>query len=155
MKLGHTHIKVRNLDRSVQFYCTFLDLIVTERIGSNFVFLTSGEPAKNNYALHHEIALQRVPTSASTPERFSTGLFHIAFEVPTRKTFAAALLRLRNAQIPVSLVDHRISWAMYFADPDDNGLEIYWDTRFEVDGTMLWNGQDRPLTEEQIFSHRS
>ena len=150
MKIGHAHIKVRDLERAVEFYCEFLDLKVTESIGEHFVFLTSaGDGAQ--LPMHHEIALQRVPASAPVPGRFAVGLFHVAFEVPSKAAFAHSVNRLQDAGIPMAAVDHRISWAVYFSDPDGNGLEIYWDTRKEPSGSMLWERNDRALTTEQIF----
>ena len=142
MKIGHTHLKVRDLDRSVDFYQRILGLRVTERMGDHFVFMTAGD-------MHHEIALQSVGAGAVSPPPGSTGLFHVAFEVPDRQAFARAYETVRSAG-PVAAVDHRISWAMYFSDPDGNGLEIYVDTRDAADGARLWDGWDRPLPEAKI-----
>lgn len=138
MHIGHAHLKVRDLDGAVRFYERFLGMTVREEIPGHFVFLSGGE-------LHHEIALQRVPAAARNPGRFDVGLFHVAFEVDSRADFVRAYDRLVDAGIPVALVDHRISWAMYFSDPDGNGLEIYWDTRDQPGGVAIWEGRDRPL----------
>jgi catechol 2,3-dioxygenase len=78
------------------------------------------------------------------------GLFHVAFEVDDRAGFVEAYDRLVDAGIPVAIVDHRISWAMYFSDPDGNGLEIYWDTRDQPGGVAIWEGRDRPLDLERM-----
>lgn len=142
-KIGHAHLKVRDLDRAVAFYEWFLRFTVTERVGDQYVFLTGG-------AMHHELALQRVRPDAPTPPAHGTGLYHVAFEVPSQHDFAEAYVALNDAQVEVAAVDHRISWAMYFDDPDGNGLEIYWDTRGEPGGTALWHGDNRPLTAETI-----
>lgn len=144
-KLGHAHLKVRDLVRSVAFYTRFLELHVTEQVGNHYVFLTGG-------SVHHEIALQRVGEGALSPPAHATGLYHVAFEVPDKRSFALAYTALIEAGISVAAVDHYISWAMYFDDPDGNGLEIYWDTRHEPTGRALWAGENAPLDEATIAS---
>lgn len=143
--IGHAHLKVRDLDRSVAFYTRFLNLRETERVGNQYAFLTGG-------ALHHEIALQHVGAAAPSPPERGTGLYHVAFEVPSAREFAAAYQALTGAGVPVAPVDHLISWAMYFDDPDGNGLEIYWDTRDRPEGATLWRGVNRPLEPEMILA---
>ena len=144
-RIGHAHLKVKDLDRAAAFYERFLGLRVRERAADRYVFMSGGE-------LHHEIALQKVGADAPVPARYSVGLFHVAFEVPDKRAFAEAYLRLRGDGVPVAAVDHRISWAMYFKDPDGNGLEIYCDTRSEPDGVALWEGEDRPLNEDRLLA---
>jgi catechol 2,3-dioxygenase len=145
MKIGHIHLKVRDLGRSARFYQEFLDMKERERIGNHFVFLSGTD-------VHHEVALQEVGEDAKSPGRYDVGLFHTAFEVPDRKALALAYKKLKGNDIPVLVVDHRISWAIYFFDPDGNGLEIYWDARYQKDGALLWEGRDRPLSEEKLLS---
>ena len=137
-KIGHGHLKVRNLERAVAFYTQFLGLAVTEQVGAHYAFLSSGP-------LHHDLALQEVgPDAPEAPAR-GVGLYHLAFEVPDKAAFREAYDRLISAGVPVSTVDHLISWAMYFKDPDGNGLEIYCDTRHEPTGRLLWHGENRPI----------
>lgn len=143
-KIGHAHLKVRDLDRALDFYTRFFDLKLIERVDDHYAFLSGGE-------FHHEIALQALGPNAAPPLPDQVGLYHIAFEVPDRRAFALAYKALTQAGIPVGPVDHRISWAMYFNDPDGNGLEIYWDTRREAQGRPLWEGQSRPLSAEDIL----
>src|SRR6266446_107463 len=144
-KIGHAHLKVRDLQRSVDFYTRFLGLHVTEQVDNAYVFLTGG-------AFHHEVALQNVGSNVPHPPAHGTGLYHVAFEVPDKRSFVAAYRTLTAAGIPVATVDHYISWAMYFDDPDGNGLEIYWDTRDEPGGRQLWRGENAPLPEETILA---
>ncbi len=144
-KIGHAHLKVRDLDTAIRFYTTHFSLHVTERVGNAYAFLTGG-------SFHHEIALQDVGPNAPTPSARSTGLYHVAFEVPDKRSFAEAYQKLSEAGIAVAPVDHYISWAMYFDDPDGNGLEIYWDTRNEVGGRPLWHGDNAPLSDETILA---
>ena len=141
--LGHAHLRVRDLDRAVEFYTRFLKLELIERLGGQFAFL-SGSGA------HHDLALQALGAAAPKPPRFATGLQHVAFEVADHGAFAAAFHELDGAGVPVAAVDHGISWAMYFADPDGNGLEIYWDTRRESHGACSWAGRAEPLTVDRI-----
>jgi catechol 2,3-dioxygenase len=70
----------------------------------------------------------------------------------TRRAFAQAYQALTKAGVAVGAVDHRISWALYFNDPDGNGLEIYWDTRHLATGASLWHGENLPLSDETIFA---
>jgi catechol 2,3-dioxygenase len=143
--IGHAHLKVRDLDRSIAFYTRFLALHEVERVADHYAFLTSG-------AMHHEIALQQMAPDAPAPPAHGTGLYHVAFEVHDRRGFAAAYRALTEAGVPVATVDHGISWAMYFDDPDGNGLEIYWDTRGEPGGRPLWRGDTTPLLEDMILA---
>ena len=143
--LGHVHLKVRDLRRAIEFYTYYFDLAVVEQIGSQFVFLTGDDR-------HHELALQAVGHQAPAQHPYGVGLYHLAFEVPDKHTFAVAYKALRDDGIQVTAVDHVISWAMYFHDPDGNGLEIYCDTRDEPEGARYWTGENRPLDEEQILA---
>ncbi|MDX1672346.1 MAG: VOC family protein [Balneolaceae bacterium] len=145
MKLGHAHIKVRDLDRSVEFYTTLFDLEITERVGEKFAFLTGG-------GMHHELALQAVGEDARTPGPGTVGLFHIAFEVPDKQVFARKYQQLKERGIQPFTIDHLISWALYFDDPDGNGLEIYVDTREQREGKKSWKGMNRALPEKKILA---
>ncbi|MBA3533558.1 MAG: VOC family protein [Ardenticatenales bacterium] len=143
-KLGHVHLKVKSLDRAIEFYTRYLSLDLIERVGTQFAFLSTNE-------MHHELALQEVGPHAPAPPPYGIGLYHIAFEVADQEALALAYHALTEAGIPISAVDHHISWALYFADPDGNGLEIYWDTRKEPGGAPLWKGETTPLTEERLL----
>lgn len=143
MKIGHAHIKVRDVGVAERFYHDALGLETRERVGG-FVFMSGTE-------MHHEIALQEVGSAGRLPGRFDVGLFHVAFEVPDRSALARCYRRLTEIGIRPVTVDHRISWAIYFDDPDGNGLEVYCDTRSER-GIGRWDGVDEPLTEEQLMA---
>ena len=142
--IGHAHLKVRDLARSLEFYTRFFDLKVTEEIPGAFAFLSGG-------SLHHELALQEVGAAAPTPHPHGVGLYHIAFEVSDKRSFAQAYNTITKAGFPAAAVDHGISWAMYFSDPDGNGLEIYWDTRREPEGKRDWGGRSLPLGAVRIL----
>jgi catechol 2,3-dioxygenase len=132
MRLGHAHLKVRNLTKAIEFYTRVLGLQVTERMGDNMAFLSWGEA-------HHDLALQTLSDEGIAPHPYAVGLLHLAFQVENKQAFAQAFYRVRSEDIPFSAVDHRISWSLYFNDPDGNGLEIYYDTRKEPHGTPMWN----------------
>lgn len=138
MRIGHAHLKVRDLERAIGFYTRCLGLKITERVGMQYAFLSGT-------ARHHELALQAVHRDAPAPRPSGTGLYHVAFEVETDQELADAYQRLISAGVRVTAVDYGISHALSFSDPDDNGLEIYRDTRRDPEGTALWNGVRRPL----------
>jgi catechol 2,3-dioxygenase len=156
-ELGHVHLKVRDVDRGVEFYRDVLGLEVTEQAG-RFAFLSfgseahrasdeaSGETATNEK--HHDVALQGVGGDASGPGR-GVGLYHAAFEVPDAEALAATHRRLRERGVRVSPVDHGISKALYFDDPDGNGLEVYLDTR-EANDRWRWGGENAPFDPESV-----
>lgn len=141
--LGHVHLKVRDLERSVAFYRRVLGLEVSERVEPAFAFLSGGEA-------HHELALQGLGPGAEPPRPTAVGLYHTAWEAPDRRSFAAAYERLDELGAAAEAVDHGISWALYFADPDGNGVEIYLDRRDEPGGAAEWRGRSRPLSAREI-----
>ena len=141
--LGHAHLKVRDLERAVEFYTRFFGLSVTERLDGQYVFLSGS-------SMHHQLALQKISEDAKGPDPSSVGLYHLAFEVPDRESLVEAYRALRRADIPVRAIDHGISQALYFDDPDGNGLEIYRDTRQEPGGVQRWQGNSRPLDEADL-----
>jgi catechol 2,3-dioxygenase len=133
-ELGHGHQTVRDLDRSVAFYTDVFALTVTERTG-RFAFLSFGER-------HHDIALQAVGPDAPGPGD-GVGLYHAAIEVESAERLRTVYERLDERDVHVTPVDHGISMALYFDDPDGNGLEAYRDTRDRDD--ERWDGYTERL----------
>ncbi len=133
--LGHVHIKVNNLKRSVDFYTSILPFKITE-IAFNYAFLSLGKR-------HHDLALQELP-DASPQKEDAIGLYHIAFEISSEKELAQLAKKLQQKHINFSPVDHGISKSIYFEDPDNNGIEVYVDTRSQ-EKQQLWTGQNREL----------
>ena len=121
-RIGHVHLKVADLNRALGFYRDVLGFQVTQRYGSQAVFLSAG-------GYHHHIGLNTWESlAASPPPPHSTGLYHLAILYPTRAELADALHRLIKASIDLDgASDHGVSEALYLRDPDQNGVELYWD----------------------------
>ena len=122
VRIGHVHLKVADLERALGFYRDVLGLEVTERMGSQGVFLSAG-------GYHHHIGLNTWESAGGPPPApGTTGLYHVAILYPTRKLLADALQRVLRAGIELQgAADHGVSEAIYLRDPDDNGVELYWD----------------------------
>jgi len=144
-KLGHAHIFVRDVEKSKEFYSEVLGLRVTESEHGRWAFLSSGDA-------HHELALSQVGADAPGPVDGGVGLFHLGFDAADKSDFARIIQRLLDHNVDIDPVDHRISWGVYFSDPDGNRLEVCLDTRDEPDGTDLWEGRNRPLPIERVLS---
>jgi len=133
LRLGHVHLKVRSLNRSVPFYIRVLGLRLSEWTG-RYAFLAAGEE-------HHSIALEEIGAWAMNPPRRAAGVAHIAFEVPDREAFASVRNRLLEANFPFISRNNGISWGIRFKDPDGNEVETYLDRRHAPGGTQLWGGR--------------
>lgn len=121
-KIGHVHLKVSDLERAVKFYTEVLGFEVTTRYGNSAAFLSAG-------GYHHHIGLNTWESKgAPPPPAKSTGLFHFAILLPSRKELARTLQRLLdNNWVIDGAADHGVSEAIYFRDVDNNGVEIYHD----------------------------
>jgi len=121
-RIGHVHLKVADLQRSIDFYCGLLGFEITTMYGSDAAFISAG-------GYHHHIGLNTwYSKNAGPAEPHSVGLFHTAIVYPTRKDLAAIFLRLHDAGYKLSgAADHGVSEALYLDDPDGNGVELYWD----------------------------
>jgi catechol 2,3-dioxygenase len=142
VRIGHVHLKVADIDRALAFYCGVLGFELTQRIGSQAAFISAG-------GYHHHIGLNTWESRGGSPPPLgTTGLYHLAILYPTRAQLADALRRLIEADIPLDgASDHGVSEALYLRDPDENGVELYWDRPQE-----LW-----PRTVDgklAMFTHR-
>lgn len=120
--IGHVHLKVADLERSLHFYCAVLGFKLTQRLGKDAAFVAAG-----NY--HHHLGLNTWESKGGAPPpQGATGLYHVALRYPTQEALADALQRLDTASITLDGAgDHGVSEALYLRDPDGNGLELYWD----------------------------
>jgi catechol 2,3-dioxygenase len=121
-RIGHSHLKVSDLQKALSFYHDLLGFEITQWYGDSAVFLSAG-------GYHHHIGLNTwYSKNGVAAPRNSCGLFHTAILYPTRKDLATVLLRLVKAQYPLTgASDHGVSEALYLNDPDNNGVELYWD----------------------------
>lgn len=133
--IGHVHLKVADLDRALGFYRDVLGFEVTQRMGNSAAFVSAG-------GYHHHIGLNTWESAGgSPPPAGTTGLYHVAIRYPRRCALADALRRLIDAGIPLEgASDHGVSEALYLRDPDDNGVELYWD-RPEAEWPRTRDGQ--------------
>jgi catechol 2,3-dioxygenase len=148
--IGHVHLKVADIERALGFYRDVLGFEVTQRWGPSAAFLSAG-------GYHHHIGLNTWESrGGSPPAPGTTGLFHIAIRYPDRRSLADALRRLVAAGISLDgVADHGVSEALYLRDPDDNGVELYWDRPQEVwprtaDGGLAM--YTRPLDVEGLLA---
>ncbi len=120
VSIGHVHLKVADLERALDFYCGVLGFELTQRYGGSAAFISAGgyHIGLNTWESH----------GGQPPPPGATGLYHVAIRYPDRRSLADALRRLRDAGIPLDgASDHGVSEALYLRDPDDNGVELYWD----------------------------
>ena len=120
--VGHVHLKVSDLERAISFYRDALGFEVMQRLGDSAAFLSAG-------GYHHHLGLNTWESRGAGPAPCrAAGLYHAAFLYPTRQALAVAYRRLVNAGVALEgAADHGVSEALYLRDPDDNGLELYWD----------------------------
>jgi len=122
VRIGHVHLKVADLDRALAFYVGVLGFDVIQRYGGQAAFISAG-------GYHHHIGLNTWESrGGSPPAPGTTGLYHTAILYPTRPALADALRRVVAAGIRLDgASDHGVSEALYLRDPDENGVELYWD----------------------------
>ena len=139
--IGHVHLKVSDIERALGFYRDVLGFEVMQRWGEDAAFISAG-------GYHHHIGLNTWESrGGSPPPRGTTGLYHVAIRYPDRRALARALKRLLEAGIRLDgASDHGVSVALYLRDPDENGIELYYDRPREEwpraadgDGVAMFN----------------
>lgn len=148
--IGHVHLKVSDLERSLGFWRDVLGFEEQARYGDQAVFISAG-------GYHHHIGLNTWESKGgSPPPPGATGLYHVAVRYPTRASLADALRRVLAAGIPLDgASDHGVSEALYLRDPDSNGVELYCDRAKEdwprgPDGSL--GMFTRPLDLESLLA---
>jgi len=148
--IGHVHLKVSDIDRSLAFWSGVLGFEVMARIGDEAAFVSAG-------GYHHHLGLNTWESKGgSPPPRNTTGLYHVAIRYPNRQALAKAVRTVVDAGISLTgASDHGVSEAIYLRDPDDNGVELYrdrareeWPTTPEGGFTMF----TRPLDVEALLA---
>lgn len=126
VRIGHVHLKVADIERSLAFYCGVLGFELTARYGTEAAFFSAG-------GYHHHFGINTWESKGgSPPPPGTTGLYHTAILYPTRASLADALRRLIATRIPLDgASDHGTHEALYLRDPDENGLEFAWDRPIE------------------------
>ncbi len=121
-RVGHVHLKVADLDRAIAFYRDVLGFELTQRYGQQAAFLSAG-------GYHHHVGLNTWTSRGAAPAPAGhPGLYHVAFLYPDRAALARTFASVLDAGVPIDgAADHGVSEAVYFRDPDDNGIEIYRD----------------------------
>ncbi|PZX52785.1 catechol 2,3-dioxygenase [Algoriphagus ratkowskyi] len=121
-RIGHVHLKVSNLQKSLDFYQGLLGFELVSMYGKDAAFISAG-------GYHHHIGLNTWQSKGGKPAPKNTaGLFHTAILLPTRRDLAVLLKQLMEANYPLTgAADHGVSEAIYLDDPDENGVELYWD----------------------------
>lgn len=125
-RIGHVHLKVSDLQRSLDFYCGLIGFEIMQMYGTDAAFISAG-------GYHHHIGLNTWYSKNGPPAPLhAAGLFHSAIVYPTRKDLAVIFDRLQKANYPLTgASDHGVSEALYLNDPDKNGVELYWDRPLE------------------------
>jgi catechol 2,3-dioxygenase len=121
-RIGHVHLKVADIKRALDFYCGILGFDLVQTYGDQAAFISAG-------GYHHHIGLNTWESKGgSPPPKGTTGLYHTAILYPERKDLANALKRLIDNKWTLDgASDHGVSEALYLRDPDQNGVELYWD----------------------------
>ena len=120
--IGHVHLKVSDIQRALGFYCGVLGFELQVMYGTEAAFISAG-------GYHHHIGLNTWESKGGLPPApGTTGLFHTAILYPTRADLANALKRVIASGLQLDgASDHGVSEALYLRDPDQNGVELYWD----------------------------
>ena len=121
-RIGHVHLRVSDLQRSLDFYCGLLGFEMIQTYGTDAAFISAG-------GYHHHIGLNTWQSKGAGPAPANVpGLFHTAILYPERKDLALIAKRLIEAGYQLTgAADHGVSEAIYLDDPDKNGVELYWD----------------------------
>jgi catechol 2,3-dioxygenase len=151
--IGHVHLKVADLERSLAFWGGVLGFELQERLGDSAAFLSAG-------GYHHHLGLNTWESAGgSPPPRGTTGLYHVAIRYPDRPTLGDALRRLLEAGVPIDgASDHGVSEAIYLRDPDGNGVELYRDrdrAEWPRDASGRLAMVTRPLSLEALLAEAS
>lgn len=148
-RVGHVNLKVADLSRSLNFYCALLGFDLISKYGNDVAFISAG-------GYHHHIALNTWNSKDAKPASIrSPGLFHVAILYPTRGDLATIYQRLIMNDYPMTgVADHGVSESLYLSDPDENGVELYWDrpkTEWPIDKKGMIKRFSKPLDVSNLL----
>jgi catechol 2,3-dioxygenase len=147
-RIGHVNLKVANLERSLTFYVGVLGFGITKRIRDEAAFLAFGD-------YNHDICVNTwTSRDGSPPPAGATGLFHLAIVYDSREKLQDVFARLKQAGVAIdNAVDHGVSESLYVRDPDENGVELYWDrpseSWWDAEGALQMG--HRPMSPEELL----
>jgi catechol 2,3-dioxygenase len=141
VRVGHVHLRVADLDRSIAFYRDGLgfNVIADGRpLGLEAAFLAAGD-------YHHHIGLNTWESAGGEPPPPGhTGLYHVAFVYPDRHELSAAIRRLLDHGYVIDHgTDHAATVSVYLEDPDGNGVELDYDRPREA----WFDDEGRPIMQ--------
>jgi catechol-2,3-dioxygenase len=143
-RLNHAVLYVRDLDRSVAFYKEAFGFEEIAREGGMMAFMRAA--GSDN---HHDLGLMAVGANAPSPQRGSTGLYHLAWQVPRIEDLAAARATLAQLNALSGQSDHGATKSLYGQDPDGNEFEVMWLVPREG-----WGEHDRRAVVEPLSLER-
>lgn len=140
-KLGHVVLRVRDAQKSKDFYMRALGLkLAHEDLARGAVFLSFGEQ-------HHDLALFE-PVTGPPPDVTQPGLHHTAWQLGSFEELQAAYRELRALGFAVeSTIEHNVTRSVYFPDPDGNRVELYCDMTEDGFATMQRMGPRREVLD--------
>ena len=143
LRVGHVVLKVRELERSLEFYRDVLGFTVSSEMSNVMIFLTAtGES-------HHDLGLLRVGDSAPSPLPSAVGLYHVAIQLADWDAVKQARDVLNERGLLRGTADHGVSRSLYTADPDGNEIELFCDApREEWEGRVDEVMTVRPLAAD-------
>ena len=148
-RLNHAVLYVRDLDRAVEFYTGTFGFEIVSRLRNFAAFLRAA--GGDN---HHDLGLFAVGPQAPRPPRGSTGLYHLAWEVPSIEDLALAAEVLTEAGALGGASDHGVSKSLYGQDPDGNEFDIMWRVPREQWGELEQDAVVAPLDlEAEVRRH--
>jgi catechol-2,3-dioxygenase len=150
-RLNHAVLYVGNVERSIQFYqAVFGFEVIGREAGGRMAFLRAAGGSN-----HHDLGLFEVGESAPQPPRGSTGLYHLAWEVPTLEDLAAARTTLADLGALAGQSDHGATKSLYAVDPDGIEFEVMWLLPREEWGEYDHRAITAPLNLERELAARS
>jgi catechol-2,3-dioxygenase len=144
-RLNHAVLYVRDLDNAADFYRRAFGFDEIAREGGGRMAFLRAHGSTN----HHDLGLLALGPQAPRPPRGSTGLYHLAWEVPTIDDLAAAARVLSELRALSGASDHGATKSLYGHDPDGNEFEVMWMVPRELWGEFEGQAPIAPLDLER------